>query len=60
MIKEEGDILEFLFLGDGAKISRTPLLNILVITKKFPMNVVELVDFEYNIAGGSKKKNLYI
>ena len=33
LIKKESDIFGFLFLGDGATISRVPLLNILVSVK---------------------------
>ena len=35
LIKKESDIFGSLFLGDGAKISRIPLLNILVSRKIF-------------------------
>ena len=35
MIKKEADIYVFLFLGDDATISRTPLLNILIFGKIF-------------------------
>ena len=35
LIKKESDIFEFLFPGDGATISRVPLLNILFSGKIF-------------------------
>ena len=35
LIEKESDIFGFLFLGDGATISRAPLLNILVSGKIF-------------------------
>ena len=39
LIKKESDIYELLFLGDGATISRIPLLNILV-SEKNPVAVL--------------------
>ena len=35
LIEKESEIFGLLFLGDGATISRVPLLNILVSGKKF-------------------------
>ena len=44
LIEKESDIFGSLFLGDGATISRVPLLNILVSGKNLPVAVLELVD----------------
>ena len=43
-IKKESGIFGLLFLGDGAKISRCPLLNILDSGENIPMSVLEIVD----------------
>ena len=40
MIKKEADIFGLLFLGDGATISRCPLLNILDSAKNIPVAVL--------------------
>ena len=40
LIKKESDIFGSLFLGDGAKISRVPLLKILVSGKKIPVSIL--------------------
>ena len=42
LITKESDIFGFLFLGDGATISRTLLLNILVSGKNNPVDILEL------------------
>ena len=52
LIKKESDIFGFLFLGDGATISRVPLLNILVLGKNLPVAVLELVDCQGHLADG--------
>ena len=44
MIKKEADIFGLLFLGDGATISRCPLLNIMASAKNIPVAVLEIVD----------------
>ena len=44
MIKKEADIFGLLFLGDGATISRCPLLNILDFAKNIKVAVLEIVD----------------
>ena len=49
-----------LFLGDGATISRVPLLNILVSGNNFPVAVLELVDCQGHLADGGKKKGIFI
>ena len=46
MIDKEEYILGMLLLGDGAKIYRTLLLNILVSDKNISVAVLELVDFQ--------------
>ena len=40
MIKKEVEIFGLLFLGDGATISRCPLLNILISAKNIPVTVL--------------------
>ena len=40
MIKKEGEIFGLLFLGDGATISRRPLLNILASGENIPVAVL--------------------
>ena len=52
LIKKESDIFGLLFLGDGATISRIPLLKILVSGKYIPVSVLELVDFQGHLADG--------
>ena len=49
LIKKESDIFGFLFLGDGATISRVSLLKILVSGKNVPVAVLELVDFQVHL-----------
>ena len=44
MIKKEAEIFPLLFLGDGATISRCPLLNILDSGENIPVSVLEIVD----------------
>ena len=55
MIKKEADIFGLLFLGDGATISRCPLLNILCSTKNITVAVLEIVDFQGHLSQGNKK-----
>ena len=54
LIKKESDIFGLLFLGDGATISRIPILNILVSWGKFPVAVLELVDYQVHLADGEE------
>ena len=55
LIEKESDIFGLLFLGDGATISRVPLLNILVSGKNLPVALLELVDYQgYSADGGTK------
>ena len=60
MIKKEADIFGLLFLGDGATISRCPLLNILCSTKKIPVAVLEIVYCQGHLSLGNKKDATFI
>ena len=60
LIKKESDIFEFLFPGDGATISRVPLLNILVLGKKLLVTILELVDWQGHLADGGKQNGIFI
>ena len=60
MIKKEAEIFGLLFLGDGATISRCPLLNILASTKNIPFAVLENVDCQGHLSGGNKKDGTFI
>ena len=60
MIKKEAEIFGLLFLGDGATISRCPLLNILVSAKKIPVTVLEIVDCQGHLADGNKRYGNFI
>ena len=60
MIKKEADIFGLLFLGDGATISRCPLLNILASVKSIPVSVLEIVDCQGHLARGYKKDATFI
>ena len=61
LIKKESDIFGFLFLGDGATISRVPLLNILVSRTNLPVSVLELVYCQGHLEdGGKKMEPLYV
>ena len=55
MIKKEAEIFGLLFLGDGATISRCPLLNILDSAKNIPVAVLEIVYFQGYLDDGNKK-----
>ena len=50
LIEKESGIFGFLFRGDGATISRVPLLDILVSGKNIPVAVLELVDCQGHLA----------
>ena len=60
LIKKQSDIFGLLFLGDGASISRIPLLNILVSGKNLPVAVLELVDCQVHLAYGGEKNGIFI
>ena len=47
------------FLGDGATISRCPLLNILASGKNIPVDVLEIFDFQGYLANGNKKDGTF-
>ena len=49
-----------LFLGDGATISRVPLLNILVSGKNLPVAILELVDFQGHLADDGTNNTIFI
>ena len=51
LIEKESDIFGLLFLGDGATISRVPLLNILVSGNNLQVAALELVDCHYQMVG---------
>ena len=60
MIKKEADIFGLLFLGDGATISRCPLLNILASSKNIPVAALKIVDCQVRRARGYKKDATFI
>ena len=60
MIKMEAEIFGLLFLGDGATISRFPLLNILAYAKNIPVAVLEIVDCHGHLADDNKKDGTFI
>ena len=59
LIEKESDIFGFLFLGDGATISRVPLLNILVSRKNIPVAVLELVYCQDHLTDGGKEDGIF-
>ena len=54
MIKKEAEILRLLFLGEGEKNSRCPLLNILASGKNIPVAVLEIVDCQGHLSDVNK------
>ena len=60
LIEKESDIFGLLFLGDGATITRIPLLNILVSENDPPVAVLELVDFQGHLADGRTNNSTFI
>ena len=60
MIKKEADIFGLLFLGDGATISRFPLLNILAYAKNIPISVLKCFDCQGHLARVYKKDATFI
>ena len=60
MIKKEEEIFVLLFLGDGATISRCPLLNILASENNIPVDVLEIVDYQGHLADVNKKDGTFI
>ena len=60
LIEKESEIFGLLFLGDGATISRVPLLNIFVSGKNLPVAVLELVDCQGHLAYGGENNGIFI
>ena len=60
MIKKEAEIFGLSFLGDGATISRCPLLNILDSSNNIAVDVLEIVDCQGHLAHGNKKNGTII
>ena len=60
MIKTEAEIFRLLFLGDGATITRCPLLIILDSAKNIPVALLEIVDFQGHLADSNKKYGTFI
>ena len=60
MIKKWSDIFGLLFLGDGATISRIPLLKVLVSGENVPVAVSEHVGFWGHLADGGGKYGTFI
>ena len=60
LIEKESEIFGLLFLGDGATISRVPLLNILVSGKNIPVAVLELVYCRGHLADGGTNNTTFI
>ena len=56
----EADIFGLLFLGDGATISRCPLLNILASKKNISVSVLTIVDCQGHLAWGNEKYASFI
>ena len=56
MIKKESAIFGLLFLGDGATISRCPLLNTLASAKNIPVAILEIVDCQVHLDDCNKKR----
>ena len=59
-MKKESDIFGLLFLGDGATISRVPLLKILVSRKNIPVAVLELVGCQVHLADGGENNGIFM
>ena len=60
IIKKEAEIFGLLFLGDGVKISRCPLLNILDSAKNIPVAVLGIFGFQGHLADGNKKDGKFV
>ena len=52
LIQKESDIFGFLFKGNGATISRNPLLKLLVSGENLPLAVLELFYCRCHLADG--------
>ena len=60
MIIKEAEICGLLLLGDGATISRCPLLNILHFAKNIPVAVLEIFDCLVHLTDVNKKGGTFI
>ena len=60
IIKKEAEIFGLLILGDGATISRCPLLNILASVKNTPVSILKIVDCQGHLSDGNKKDGTLI
>ena len=60
MIKREAEIFGLLFLGNGATISRCPLLNILASAKNIPVDVLDIFDCRGHLADVNKKDGTFL
>ena len=60
MNKTEAEIFGFLFLGDGAIISRCPLLNILASSKNITFDVLGAVDCQGYLDDGKREYSFVI
>ena len=60
MINKEADFCGLVFLGYGATISRTPLLNILVPGKNHPLAVLELVNCKGQLADSGGEYGTFV
>ena len=58
MIKKEADIFGLLFLGDGATISKFPLLNKMDSAKNILVAVLEIFDCQGHLDQGNKKRRI--
>ena len=53
-IRKESDIFALLFLGNGDKISRCPLLNILSSGKNITVAIFDIADCQCHLDYGGK------
>ena len=60
MIKKKAETFWLLFLGEGATISRCPLLNILDSAKNIPVTILEIFYFQGCLADVNKKYGTFI
>ena len=55
MIKKEAEIFGLWLLGDGATISRCPLLNILDPAENIPVPILKIINCQDYLADGNKE-----
>ena len=60
LIEKDSYIFVLLFLGDGATISKIPLLNILFSGKNLPVAILEFVDCQGHLSDGGEKDGTFI